>query len=236
MISCTVGMDALYTHPYNSVNTHAFNTLLHSDDMSARDTIRELVERRKEKTGQSLTAQAREMLMTQATLYRIISGDIQHPSYDKLKVIAKFYGCSVEDLESGAALALEAPAGEKSDKAPPENEPPSCESVNYDTVVSPSSNSHAREPVTEYASPAITYEVIRDVVAGALRGLGVSYEALVNDEPAARQRIEEMLRTDSAETPAPQSLRMPAGSKLIKSRGGMISDRRSGDRRKKETR
>lgn len=233
MISCTVGMRTLYTHPYNSVNTHAFNTLLHSGDMGARDTIRKLVERRKEQTGEKLTAQAALMGLTQATLYRIVSGEIKHPSYDKLKAIAKFYGCSVDDLESGAAL--ENADGEQ-EQGWAEKESTPDESVTYVTDLLPSSNLPAQEPATEYVSPAITYEVIRGVVAGALQGFGISYDDLVEDETAARRRIEAMLRANGAETHVPQNLPMPAGSKYVKSKEGMIADRRSGDRRKKETR
>ncbi len=104
MISCTVAMPALYTHPYNSVNTHVFNSLMHSCAMSVRETIKELVRKRAEQTGESLTAQAKAMGMTQATLYRIVSGEIKNPSHEKLKAIARFYRCTIDDLESGAAL------------------------------------------------------------------------------------------------------------------------------------
>lgn len=55
-------------------------------------------------------------------------------------------------------------------------------------------------PETERAAREITYEVIRDVVSGTLQALGVRYEDLVEDEGAARLRIE--LALQGASKPA----------------------------------
>lgn len=112
----------------------------------------------------------------------------------------------------------------------------SPDSVKNPADLSRSANSQNDTDSTHSSNaPTITYEVIRDVVAGALHGLGVSYESLVDNEEAARHRVEALLGIQKAR-PDPQDLPMPSGSRFVKSEGGMINRRTTGDRRKKETR
>lgn len=97
-------------------------------------------------------------------------------------------------------------------------------SENYVTGVSPSSNSKAREPATEYVAREITYEVIRRVVSGALQGLGVRYEDLVADDAAARQRIEAVLTRSEPKfknATYDEILRI-TGSEIVKIKDGIV--------------
>lgn len=96
-----------YTHPYNSVNTHAFNSRVHSGDMSLHTTIAALIDQKlKSSAYPSFNALAKAAGVNQPTLLRIYSGDSHDPSRTSLEKIARFFGCSVEDLYSGAALSL----------------------------------------------------------------------------------------------------------------------------------
>lgn len=109
----------------------------------------------------------------------------------------------------------------------------SGESVTYATTVLPSSNSPAREDATEYVSHAITYEVIKGAVSGVLQAMGVRYEDLVDNEHAARQRIETAISgaprsQDERET----DLRI-TGGKIVRTQAGMVKTNREPRQKRK---
>lgn len=217
MISCTVDMPSLYTHTYNSVNTHMRNSLVHSRAMNTQETVKALIERRKEQTGESLTAQAKGMGLTQATLYRIVSGETQNPSHAKLKAIARYFRCSIDDLESGAAILSNAGGASGTNL-------PGGTMTNVPCLSPPPGTHEASSGAISSTAPAITYEVVKGAVAGVLQALGVRYEDLVEDDSTARQRIEAALGIAEPGRPADKLSDAEVLERLAKIGGEMIYD------------
>lgn len=152
---------------------------------------------------------AKRVKMSQGNLSDIENGHV--PTSTHTPLLAEALGVNAAWLATGKG---DPPAGHFESKKP----------VTYGADVSPSSNSKAREPATEYAAREITYEVVRRVVSGTLQGLGIRYEDLVADDAAARRRIEALLTRPEPKfkNEAPDEVLRITGSELVKIRNGIV--------------
>lgn len=144
-----------------------------------------------------------------------------------LEVAIKFargLQCAVRDFSPRLADALPADLPSAQPPQVGTTAPPAPVTKVPDLSGSSSSQTATDSPHSPQA-PTITYEVIRGVVAGALQGLGVSYEDLIENEAAARQRIEAALRPAA---PPEENAQAPEDN-------AQLMERRRVDRRKAQS-
>ncbi|WP_407280579.1 hypothetical protein U5817_09865 [Aromatoleum evansii] len=114
-----------------------------------------------------------------------------NPSY--IRQLAPEVGKAARNIGEKAARRLERagglPVGWLDTEGPEFQE----SAVKYDTRVLPSTNLPAEEGAAKYVSREVTYEVVKAAVSGVLGALGVTFDDLVGDESAARDRIRSIL-------------------------------------------